>query len=190
HRLKTAPVQEPVTLEEVRRALGNFDVSETTRDGIITARITAARQWCEDYTRTGFITQTWMAYGSEFGCAVIELRPPLQSVVSVKYVDTNGILQTLSPSTYLVDTVNHAIHASPNAVWPTTLDRYDSVQIEYVAGYGNAGQVPEPIKEAIKFIVGQWEGFQATIEAGLRPQTVPWAAMQLLNYYRDYRGGY
>jgi hypothetical protein len=48
--------------------------------------------------------------------------------------------------------------------------------------------VPQILREAIKFIVGQWENYQATIEGGLRPMTIPAAAWQHMQPKVDYRG--
>jgi len=50
-----------------------------------------------------------------------------------------------------------------------------------------AASVPEGIKEAIKFIVGQWETFQTSMEGVVRQFTIPNAAKQLLDSYVDMR---
>jgi hypothetical protein len=79
--------------------------------------------------------------------------------------------------------------------WPDNRIEPNAVQIDYLCGYGEPGctaaesvaAVPEPIKDAIRFIVGQWEQFQSSIEGVVRPFTIPNAAKQLLEPYIDDR---
>jgi len=192
HLLKTPPTAEPVMLAEMRSHLGITQAADTTRDNIITGRIISARQQSEYFTRLGFITQTWTGYAVDFAynpatCHRIRLKVPLVSITSVKYLDENGAQQTLDPSKYLVDLVTGCIVPAYNESWPTVRAQLNSVQVEYVIGYGNAAAVPESIKDAIRFIVGQWEVFQSSIEGVLRPLTIPNAAKELLAPYVDCR---
>ena len=192
HLIKTPPATEPITLAEMRSHLGITQATDTSRDNIITGRIISARQWSEHYTRTAYITQTWTGYAVDFPykpetCHRISLKAPLVSVTSVKYLDENGIQQTLDPSKYLVDLVTACIVPAYNQSWPTVRAQLNSVQVEYVSGYGNAAAVPESIKDAVRFIVGQWEVFQSSMEGVMRPFTIPNAAKQLLDNYIDCR---
>lgn len=198
---KTPPATEPITLAEMRLHLGITQTTDTARDAIITARITSARQWAEEYTRRAFITQTWGSYGSDFpggdwlgadfgngDASVIRLRGKLQSVTYVKYLDLNGVVQTLSPSLYLVDLITNSIVPAYNTSWPVGRIQLNAIDIEYICGYGTAANVPEAIKDALRFIVSQWELFQSSIEGVMRPFTIPNAAKQLLDSYIDMRG--
>ena len=192
HQIKTAPATEPVTLAEMRSHLGITQAADTARDSIITGRIISARQWAENYTRTAYISQTWIGYAADFPCHPvfnhrIALKAPLISVSSIKYLDENGVQQTLNSSLYLVDLVNSCIVPAYDQTWPSVRVQNNCVQVEYVCGYGNAAAVPESIKEAIRFIVGQWEVFQSSMEGIMRPFTIPNAAKQLLDNYVDMR---
>jgi uncharacterized phiE125 gp8 family phage protein len=204
HVIKTFPATEPVTLAEMRKHLGINQAAETLHDDIITGRIISARQWSERYTRQAFITQTLVAYGADFpnnlikgfkpvkasgltNNYVIALTSPLVSVTSVKYLDNNGTIQTLDPTSYIVDTIGACIMPAYNQNWPTTRAQLNGLQIEYISGYGAAANVPESIKDAIRFIVGQWQVFQNSIEGVMRPFTIPNAAKQLLDNYIDMR---
>jgi uncharacterized phiE125 gp8 family phage protein len=315
NQLKTAPATEPVTLAEMRAHLGITRSDDISRDGIISGRIISARQWAETYTRIAFIKQTWTAYAEDFpGTSIndgkIALKKPLIAVTSVKYLDVNGLQQTLDPAGYYIDTVSGYIMPAFGESWPSVREQDNSLQIEYICGYGlasavptetvtagtytaaasttatdkwkltidgiivinaavgaggvlaaalqsaidafaaansafytvtgsvaganlkiakldgteivisasftdatgllpavgttsggtfagagfigttsgaGAAAVPESIKEAIKFIVGQWEVFQSSIEGVMRPFTIPNAAKELLNNYVDMR---
>lgn len=193
HKLKTPPASEPVSLADMREHLGITQADDVSRDNVIAGRIISARQWCEYYTRTVFVQQTWVGYGKDFPYddsdgGIIELKAPLSSVVSFKYTDNEGIQQTLSNSTYQVDLVSSCVVPAYGINWPAERSGLNSVQVEYVCGYANAAAVPESIKDAIRFIVGQWEVFQTSMEGVVRPFTIPNAAKQLLDNYVDMRG--
>jgi len=89
----------------------------------------------------------------------IELpMPPLQSVTSLKYIDDAGVEQTMPTADYVVDAQHMIgrIRPAHGTQWPSTLDDEGAVRITFVAGYGAAGAVPQPIKQAILLLVGHW----------------------------------
>ena len=212
HTIKTPPAAEPITLAEMRLHLGISDAAETSRDAVITSRIVSARTWAEQYSRSVFVTQTLGWYGGDFpgwsradvggntlpNCEFsrpIKLRGPVQSVTYIKYVDASGVQQTLDPSKYQVDLIGRQIVPAYGQNWPAVRYQPNAVEVEYIAGFGVAGgntsasiaAVPEPIKDALRFIVGQWEMFQSSMEGQVRPFTIPNAAKQLLDNYVDLR---
>lgn len=76
--------------------------------------------------------------------------PPLRDVISVKYYDTNGALQTMNAGDYIVDTDGSLVSPAYGKWWPPTRDIPNAVTVDYHAGYGVAGDVPESIKTWIK----------------------------------------
>lgn len=74
--------------------------------------------------------------------------PPLQSVESIRYIDTDGASQTLDPSTYKVDTNTPKGRIVPayGTTWPLTRQEIDAVEISFTSGYGDAMSVPRGIK--------------------------------------------
>lgn len=188
HTLKTPPVLKPVALADMRAKIGTTRADDTSRDAIIEQAIGSATHDCENYTGKAFITQTWVYYAYSFD-RVIGVKMPVKSVTSITYLDQNNIRQTVSPADYGLDPHQGIIVPKPGKSWPVALYHNNSVQIEYVCGYGDSpSDVPDNIKEAIMLIVGQAEKFQHTAEAGIRPLTIPMAATQLLRYDIDYRG--
>lgn len=100
-KLITAPAALAVSLADVKTQLR---IDGTDHDATLTAYIEAATQVAEHETGRRFITQTWEAVYDAFPCAAIELGlAPVQSVVSVKYLDTAGIEQTVSVVDYVLD---------------------------------------------------------------------------------------
>jgi len=121
--------------------------ANTTGDPLLSMLIQAARQHAETHLKRAIITQTVELHLDAFPCWTIKL-PPLQTVSSIKYYDTNGTLQTLAADQYLVDTTSipARITPAPNLVWPVTQWRTNAVVVQFVAGYGAASAVPACIK--------------------------------------------
>jgi uncharacterized phiE125 gp8 family phage protein len=157
-RLITPPVVEPVTLDDAK---AHLRVDFTDDDNLITALITAARMAAEQFTRRAFITQTWQLTHDGFpigGGPIYVPRPPLQSVLSVQYLDMNGNVQSLAEGTnYVLDSQSEPARiALPYAhYWPVTRLQVNAVWVQFTAGYGNDGTtVPAPIIAAIKLMLG------------------------------------
>src|SRR6185503_2523734 len=78
--------------------------------------------------------------------------PPLVSVDSVKYLDTDGTEQTVDPASYVVSGIGGQgyITLASGAAWPTVGAFPDPVVIRFTAGeWEPDGIVPEGIKQAI-----------------------------------------
>jgi len=156
-KINTAPSVEPVTLYEAKIQLRIDESPDAAHrdDDYVTSLIEACRKWCEAFQNRAYITQTWDLYLDEFpGKDYIEIPlPPLQSVTYLKYKDTDGTLQTWGTSNYVVD-----INREPGRIalaygisWPLIYDEMQAVQIQFIAGYGDAAtSVPEAVKTAIK----------------------------------------
>lgn len=152
YKIYTQPIEEPVYLDEAKSHL-RVEADVTDDDILIDAMIVAARRHCESFLGRALITQTWDLYLDAFpDCGYIELPlPPLASVTTVKYKDSDGTLQTWDAANYIVDTVSEPgrICLANSISWPTTYDEVQAVQIRFVCGYGTASAVPQNIKHAI-----------------------------------------
>lgn len=169
-----APAIEPVTLSEVKAALG-IEPADTTRDALLARLITAAREAAEAYTGRAFITQTITLLLDDFPgrrvggawwdgvrqaarsdlesrqAAPIYLpRPPLQSITSVAFIDVDGTPAAIDPLELIVDTISEPGRImTPPTAWPATRGSA-AVTIVYKAGYGsNAADVPGAVAAAI-----------------------------------------
>lgn len=139
-KLKTAPTSEPLTLSETKLFLR---VDGTAEDNLISSLITTARIAAENYCRKSFITQTWQMIFDEYAPGILKIfRSPVQSISSVKLISRDGGESTLA-STY------YYMNAAKNRLIFDAIAFAHKVQIEYVAGYGAAADVPAPIKQAI-----------------------------------------
>jgi uncharacterized phiE125 gp8 family phage protein len=128
--------------------------TNTTSDPEIARLIKSAREAAEQEIGRALITQTiektfdsW-PYNPRTGRNVI-LLPPLQSVVSITYVDLDGETQTLAADQYLVDSTGAPSRITPayGVAWPSIRDQNNAVTVRFVAGYGDtAADVPGCIK--------------------------------------------
>lgn len=154
--LITAPDTEPVTVSEVK---SHLKIDGTDEDTLITSYITAAREWCEGYQRRKYISQTRELVLDKWPREDEILIPygQLQSVTSLKYKDEDGDETTMSTDDYIVQTDGEPgkVVLAFGKTWPNgTLYPTGAIRIRYTCGYGDAADVPEMIKSAIKIQVG------------------------------------
>ena len=171
-KLKTPPASEPLTLAETKSYL---KVSDTTDDTLLSQIITAIRKSCEDWTGRALVTQTWTLWRDAFphrekdrlphdgyfelpvdfadqAQRVLSIpRPPLQSVTFLKTYDTANQETTFAAAKYLVDAVSEPgrIVLNQSSSWPTGLRPANAVEIEFLAGYGDASAVPDALKQGM-----------------------------------------
>jgi uncharacterized phiE125 gp8 family phage protein len=152
----TPPATEPITLAEMKlhsRIDGNDD------DALINTLITAARMQIEQMASHRMVTQTLALSIDDLpDSGILYLEGPVQSVSSIQYYDLDGDLQTWGNELYQVDITSNPGRVMPayDEDWPDYLDDYNSIVVTYVAGCGNANEVPAILKQAIKLLVGYW----------------------------------
>ena len=146
----TAPAYEPVTLEEAKLWL-RVDTDDDSQDAMILLLIIAMREYAEGLTGRALVQRTLEYRIDEFPDGPIELpMPPLRSVTSIQYVDSDGT-QSLdaSPTAWQVDTVSEPGRVAPltSASWPATLeDELGAIRIRYVAGYAHPNAIPRKVR--------------------------------------------
>jgi uncharacterized phiE125 gp8 family phage protein len=152
-KLVSPPAIEPVTLAEAK---AHLRLDTDADDAYVLALIGAARERVELFLRRALITQMfdYTLDGFPANRRSIDLpRPPLQSVESVKYIDTAGSRQTLAAESYVVDCASNEIGRVAlawNQFWPLTRCSINAVVIRFIAGYGDAAEeVPQAIRHGI-----------------------------------------
>lgn len=146
-----APATEILTTAEAKTYL---KVLGTTEDTLIDNTIKAMRLHAERYLQQCLITQTieekidyWPPSG-----IVIPTVGPVQSISSIQYLDTDGILQTWASSNYIIDTHSKYARITPDfgQSFPSARAQINAITLTYVAGYGDAvTDVPEILRQAI-----------------------------------------
>lgn len=190
-KLITAPAAEPVTRANVKIKLG-IAATDTSSDTQIDWMIPSARRVVEQKTNRALITQTWSLYLDKFPDIIYLPLGNVQSVTYIKYIDTTGSVITLASANYQIDIINVPARLAPSydiGSWPTTRDStFNSVEIQFIAGYGLAASIPDDIIEAMYRIIGHWLNNQTALEHGTSITRIPFAIEQMLWPYIDYSG--
>lgn len=211
------PADEPVTLDDAKAHLRvESDVHDD--DPLILSLVSAARQYVEEVSGRSLITQTWRlalagfpgatgvlgvpVYGVDplslpgtpvagsvaFRYALRLPRGPVQSITSVEYRDTAGVLQALASTSYVLSADNWeaTLTPTPGTIWPVTLVHPEGAVVTYQAGYGaTASAVPEAIRQAILLLVGTWyESREAVSISRFTASEVPLTFDALIAPYR------
>lgn len=189
--LVTAPSVEPITTSVAKLHLR---VDHSTDDALIDTLCAAARDYVETATRRKMITQTYDLKLDGFPSHDQPIWlpfPPVSSVTSVSYVDTNGDTQTWSSSYYTTDLPAgpHArmgrIVPAYNYDYPQTREVINAVTVRFVVGYGAAGSsVPGALLAAMKLLIGHWYEHRESVVVGSIAQQVPQAVESLVWQFR------
>lgn len=185
----TEPAEEPITLAEAK---AQVNAPNDLDDDYLTSAIIAARQWVEHYTERSLITQTLQLSLDAFASEIELPRGPVQSLVSVVYIDTDGAEQTLATDQYGLDSSGPAYNRRDwllraiDVEWPDTYATELAVKVRYQAGFGAAADVPQLIKQAIKLLVSDfYEHREETVVGTITKERG--ALGMLLNPYRTHR---
>lgn len=185
----SAPAVEPVSLEEIYLFMRmDPEGSPPTHpdDPMLLTMITSAREKVEQSTRRALVQQSIRLvlpcfparriYGpqgswgyddlyTDVDSPIELLRPPFQSIQSIRYYDHANVLQTLASDTYFVseEAFVPAVRPANGNTWPITYRREDAVLVDYTVGYvpegsppdaaGWRANVPGSLRDAVKFEV-------------------------------------
>ena len=177
----TAPVIEPVSLDEAKNQLR---VDGTDENPHIAALIWSVRVEAEMVSRRAFLAQTWdLTLDAWPRASVIELPyPPLQSVTSITYIDSDNGTHTMSTDDYFVDIDGEPgrVCLAYGAAWPSgTLRPQAAIKIRFVAGWSTPSQVPANYRLAI--LLGLSAYYENRGDAEMK---LPGAAIDLLTIDR------
>lgn len=188
--LKTAPTTEPLTLAEAKLHLR---VTASDENSLIELLIAVARMRIEEHTNRALITQTWQLFLDAFpdDDEEIEIVPtPLISITSIGYTDEDGAAQTLVENTdFTVDKYSTPGRIVPiyAGEWPVARSIPNAVTIEFASGYGAAGDVPEPIRQAMLLLIGHLYEHRESVNIGNITSVIPQTVEYLCAPYRDWR---
>lgn len=183
----TPPSAEPISSAEAKAQV-HVDAADTDFDTELGIYIPAAREHVEAYTGTRLVTQTVTMRCSSF-CDLARLPvAPLQSITSVKYLDADGVEQTVSATVYeaVLAGLQPEIRLKPNQIWPAVRNVSDAVRIVAQAGYGAAAEVPAPIRHALLLTIADWMRNREDTAVGTIVNPMPNGAEVLLANYRTF----
>lgn len=184
--ITSEPAAEPVTLTEAK---AHLRVTGTDDDTILAVYIKAARVRAEMFTRRAFVTQTLrLRLGVFPGERFIELpRPPLASVTSLKYYDSDNVQQTVDAASLtegyevVTDELVGKLVLRDGASWPSPVyARADAIEVIFVAGYGAYTAVPETLRLAVLHLVAHYYENRVPVVQGTIVAPVPMHVESLL----------
>ena len=170
---------EPVTVDEAKTHM-RVDIDDD--DDLIGVLVGAAREYAETVLNRRLLTETKTQYFDAFANEMELKKPPLQSVTGISYVDTDGDDQDLDEDTYDVD-INvepRVIRLAYDQSWPDIRNTPNAVTVTYVAGYGDATDVPDSIKQMILMLVAHWYENREASLVGTSITPVPLAVESLM----------
>lgn len=157
-------------------------------DSYIDGLITATREWAEEYIERAIGTQTLELALDVFPDA-FQLKPYVQSLTSVKYLDINNVEQTITSTDYVLDNYSSPAWIVPayNKVWPATYCTANAVKVRFLAGYDVNNPCPQAIIAAMKLMLGHlYENRQEDVLGNTRISfnSLPMGVYALLQPYR------
>lgn len=190
----TAPAETPITLAEAAAHLrldGSGSPVTYPEQDLVESLIDAATahlDGVDGILGRALVSQQWKMTASGFPvCFQIPL-PPLISLDSIKYLDGDGVEQTLAADQYQVTGISGRqpamVEPAYGVVWPTPRLVAEAVRVTFTAGYGAAEDVPASIKAAIKLLLGHWFENREAVTIGQAPAELPRAVDALLAPYR------
>lgn len=143
----TPPTAEPMDLAEAKLQLREVT---SDQDAFVAAAVSAAREFAENFTRKQLVNARWKQVMDAFPFGVTSDAPcarppnaiylergPVTQVVSIKYLDMEGIEQTVDPATYTVDYSSDPVRITPvfGQIWPIPMRQIGAVWVIFDAGY-------------------------------------------------------
>lgn len=171
-----APTVEPISLAQAKKHINQPD-DFTDDDDLIQALIAAARDFAEIQTGRSLCTQQWRLtldsfpgpslMGVPFGRgysipkhAIVLEHPPILSVDSIQYLDTQSAQQTMPPINYIDPTLGGTLRHDGLAritpvfgqIWPINQPQIGSIWVNYTAGYGDEDDVAAEVPGIIAWM--------------------------------------
>jgi len=194
-KLITPPAVTPVSVAQCKEHLR---IEHSDHDALLVDMVEAATNSAEKYTGRSFVRRTYEQRLATFSAVMSLYRPNLISVNSFKYIDDQGVEQTLDASEYVVDTFSEPgrVYLAYDKQYPSVRFERGAVRINYDAGYQDSGaspadltdRIPGAIKIAIKMFTGHfYEARETTSFARFAADSVfevPMGTKYLLEQYR------
>lgn len=170
----TAPAALPVSLERVK---AHCRVDHSEEDDLLTDLIGAATDHLDGWSgvlRRCLVSQAWSVSFDEFA-DVMRLPFPALTIESVTSLNAAGDETTASPSGYALrrDTLGSFVERLTSAIWPAVSNERQAVTVTFVAGYGDADDVPKAIQSALLLMIGDLYANRETAVIGLSASAIP-----------------
>lgn len=179
-----APAAEPVTLAEAKVQC-RIDVDDAENAAPLAGYVAAARRHIEETRGLRLVEQTvkLRAWGLDESCFRLPLAP-ISAITGVTYLDAAGDEQALDAALYVTALygLSPTVALKVGKAWPGHLCQLGAVTFTCTAGYA-ALACPEPIKQAILLIVGEWNlNREAAAVGAISSETMGCVESLLVNF--------
>lgn len=159
-------------------------IDSAAEDDLIEAWILEAQQQAQHNSGRAIGTQTIELAFDAFPSGPIEIKPtPIQSIQSVRYVDVNGVWQTMPADAYTLDDFSEFagwLAPADGTAWPATRPVMNAVRITCLAGF-----FPPCARSFVLLFVGhRYEHRESVSESAMHE--VPLAMFDVLDPIRDW----
>tara|TARA_R110000744_G_scaffold18570_1_gene49810 strand:- start:535 stop:1113 length:579 start_codon:yes stop_codon:yes gene_type:complete len=162
-------------------------VDVSTDDTLIDNLVAAATESCQIYTNQYFIRTIVEQYSDTWDGIYTLYKSPVDSIIHVKYYDSDDTEQTLASANYILDEVSKParIGVSVTGSFPNLADRINAVHVNYAVGYGTtSADVPDGIKSAVLLTLGNWYENRESVITGRTATELPLSSQYLLDQYK------
>ena len=166
------------------------DLDEHAEDSLLLRYIAAAQAEVENVLGRALTSQVWRLPLDTFPSGsnpIMVPRPPLVSLDSITYYDSNNDQQNLTG--YVLDSLAApALVYPPETGWPATYDRaHPAVDLQYTCGHGDSNPVDANIVEIVLMLVGRsYAHREATITGAIATELQHVYSYLLGHPYRDH----
>lgn len=200
-RIVTQPTAEPLTLQEAMEQM-NISLDDRHKDEWILRNIKAARRSAEEFLNRSLTDAVYELRIDRFTCprshchlyestAIPLPIGDIGSIVSVKYIDTDGDEQTLDPADYVFDDNPDApvVRRAYGACWPRTRCEANAVRIRFRGRYSEINSPTlspsEDLKQGMLMMLGHVDvNREAVVAQAGSAVEIPMGAKFLLQPYR------
>ena len=180
--LLAGPAAEPITLAEAKAYLR---VEHDDDDDVIAALIAGARIHVEAATRRALVTQTWRMVRDVWpaGGRIAVMPQPLRNVTAARVYREDGTTHSIDLQAFVADTASAVLAF---AAWslPAPGRSLAGIEIDVEVGYGDASDVPEALKQAVRLLVAHWYENRGLVAVGHEVAELPATVTALLAPFR------
>ncbi len=176
--LVTAPSTLPVTAAEFRRHAWEVYDQDADDDTYIEELLARATAHVETVTSRRLVAQTWRGYLDAWPLNGGPIELPFGRVVGItrfNWLDADAMDHTMVEGTNFVAAL-HGWFPKVAAIgpWPSgSLFAVDPIRVEFVAGYGDAADVPADLKAAILHLAAHWYKNREIVRVGNMVSPLP-----------------
>jgi len=186
--LLAGPAEEPVSLAEARAFLR---LDDTAEDGLVTTLIAAARLHVESVTGRALVEQSWRLVLDSWPVDGVVALPvsPLVSLTSITAFDEDGDDHVVPLAQFeAASGVTPARLILPRTVdgMPVLRERF-GIEVDYVAGFGDAIDVPSDLKRGVLALVAHWFEHRDAVMVAGSGAVIPPGFGQMISPYRQVR---